>query len=92
MYTSGLARTTMSRYVNLNTFRLAASAYIFYFIYLLRLNLELYIIPNRDGWYGLYLDDTLLDGFSARCPTFDRSVHRVRGRVGTSRLSWKCGQ
>jgi len=24
-----------------------------------------------DGTYGLYLDDTLLDGSSARCPTFD---------------------
>ncbi|KAL0952980.1 hypothetical protein HGRIS_007192 [Hohenbuehelia grisea] len=26
-----------------------------------------------DGQYGLYLDDTLLDGSSARCPTFDNA-------------------
>lgn len=30
-----------------------------------------FYIQNRDGRYGLYLDDTLLDGSSARCPTFD---------------------
>ena len=28
-------------------------------------------IINRNGRYGLYLDDTLLDGSSARCPTFE---------------------
>lgn len=26
---------------------------------------------SRDGHYGLYLDDTLSDGSSARCPTFE---------------------
>ena len=34
MYTTGLGRTTMSRYVNLSTFRLAAGAYIFYFYFI----------------------------------------------------------
>lgn len=33
--------------------------------------LELIISTYRDGHYGLYLDDTLSDGSSARCPTFD---------------------
>jgi hypothetical protein len=28
-------------------------------------------IYHRDSHYGLYLDDTLFDGSSARCPTFD---------------------
>jgi TLD protein len=26
---------------------------------------------NRDGHYGLYLDETLFEGSSARCPTFN---------------------
>ena len=26
---------------------------------------------DRDGSYGLYLDETLFDGSSARCPTFE---------------------
>ena len=26
---------------------------------------------HRDGHYGLYLDETLYDGSSARCPTFN---------------------
>ena len=26
---------------------------------------------HRDGHYGLYLDETLYEGSSARCPTFD---------------------
>ena len=25
----------------------------------------------RDGYYGLYLDETLYEGSSARCPTFN---------------------
>jgi hypothetical protein len=28
-------------------------------------------VSFRDGNYGLYLDDTLFDGTSAWCPTFD---------------------
>ena len=60
--------TGKNDYVNPSTSPLAAGAYIFYFIYLLCQTLELYIILNRDGRYGLYLDDTLLDGSSARCP------------------------
>jgi hypothetical protein len=69
MYTTGLGRTTMSRYVNLSTFCLAAGAYIFYFYLFIVSNSE--IILNRDGRYRLYLDDTLLDGSSARCSTFE---------------------
>jgi hypothetical protein len=34
-------------------------------------SIQLYIILNRDGRYGLYLDDTLLDGSLAHCPTFE---------------------
>lgn len=29
---------------------------------------------DRDGHYGLYLDETLYEGSSARCPTFDNDV------------------
>ena len=29
---------------------------------------------HREGKYGLYLDSNLIDGSSARCPTFDNGV------------------
>ena len=28
-------------------------------------------VVHRDGYYGLYLDETLYEGSSAHCPTFD---------------------
>jgi hypothetical protein len=66
---NGPARTTMSHSANLNTSLLAAGtsppSHILSGSYIT------FYINNRDGRYGLYLDDTLLDGSSARCPTFD---------------------
>ena len=55
-----------------------------YFIYLFcqtLVSIPLYIILNRAGRYGLYLNDTLLDGSSAHCShsRTNRFVHRVRG-------------
>lgn len=29
------------------------------------------VVLHRDGHYGLYLDESLFDGSSAPCPTFD---------------------
>ncbi|KAF7307892.1 Zn(2)-C6 fungal-type domain-containing protein [Mycena kentingensis (nom. inval.)] len=42
-----------------------------------------------DGHYGLYLDDSLLDGSSARCPTFDNEAlcsSPTRKRDGTAKF------
>jgi hypothetical protein len=93
MYTSGLGRTTMSRYVNLSTSRLAAGAYIFYFIY--SWNCILFLT----GTVGMDYTSTTRSSMGLRLAVphsrTNRFVHRVRGRVGTSRLSvwgWKCGQ
>ncbi|KAF8957182.1 TLD-domain-containing protein [Flammula alnicola] len=49
-----------------------------------------------DGHYGLYLDDTLFDGSSAPCPTFDNEplCSPARERVRQLRSSvwgWRCG-
>jgi len=60
------------------------------FIYFLRLTLELYIIPNRDGRYGLYLDDTLLDGSSARCPTFENEPLCSPGTRKGGNVTFEC--
>ena len=55
--------------------------------------LVLYLLKNwfiSDGHYGLYLDDTLYDGSSAPCPTFDNeafcSPGPKKGRNGYSRI------
>ena len=32
---------------------------------------DLLTLSYRDGHYGLYLDESLFDGSSAPCPTFD---------------------
>lgn len=40
---------------------------------------------SRDGKYGLFLDSSLFDGSSARCPTFDNDAlcgpERTEGTV-----------
>ncbi|EPQ55488.1 TLD-domain-containing protein [Gloeophyllum trabeum ATCC 11539] len=43
-----------------------------------------------DGHYGLYLDDTLLDGSSARCPTFGNEPLCSRGPRKGENVSFEC--
>jgi len=43
-----------------------------------------------DGHYGLYLDDTLLDGSSARCPTFDNEPLCSLGANKGETVSFEC--
>ncbi|KAI0309573.1 TLD-domain-containing protein [Amylostereum chailletii] len=45
-----------------------------------------------DGTYGLYLDDTLYDGSSARCPTFDNEPLCAPGpkKAGTGTVAFEC--
>ena len=45
-----------------------------------------------DGHYGLYLDDTLYDGSSAPCPTFDNGPLCSPGpkKPGTATVEFEC--
>ncbi|KAJ7607490.1 TLD-domain-containing protein [Roridomyces roridus] len=45
-----------------------------------------------DGHYGLYLDDTLFDGSSARCPTFDNEplCSGATGKGGNGNVNFEC--
>ncbi|KAL4255640.1 Oxidation resistance protein 1 [Pleurotus pulmonarius] len=43
-----------------------------------------------DGHYGLYLDDTLFDGSSARCPTFDNDPLCSPGPKKAGAVSFEC--
>ncbi|KAF8815291.1 hypothetical protein BYT27DRAFT_7080274, partial [Phlegmacium glaucopus] len=45
-----------------------------------------------DGHYGLYLDDTLYDGSSAPCLTFDNEplCSPVLKKDGTSTVEFEC--
>jgi hypothetical protein len=66
MCTSGQGRMTTWRSVNPNTYLLVEGK--------LLLHQPMHDSPSdpfsSDGKYGLYVDDTLLDGSSAMCPTF----------------------
>lgn len=45
----------------------------------------------RDGHYGLYLDDTLFEGSSASCPTFDNEPLCTSNVVGIVRtVKFEC--
>ncbi|KAF9494142.1 TLD-domain-containing protein [Pleurotus eryngii] len=43
-----------------------------------------------DGHYGLYLDDTLFDGSSAKCPTFDNDPLCSPGPEKAGAVSFEC--
>jgi len=43
-----------------------------------------------DGRYGLYLDDTLLDGSSARCPTFENEPLYSPGTRKGGNVTFEC--
>ena len=47
---------------------------------------------NSDGHYGLYLDDTLYDGSSAPCPTFNNEPLCSSGpkKAGTVTVEFEC--
>ncbi|KAF8815274.1 TLD-domain-containing protein, partial [Phlegmacium glaucopus] len=47
---------------------------------------------ENDGHYGLYLYDTLYDGSSAPCPTFDNKPLCLSGpkKAGTSTVEFEC--
>jgi hypothetical protein len=47
-------------------------------------------IHARDGHYGLYLDDTLSDGSSARCPTFDNEPLCSAGPRQGENVTFEC--
>lgn len=63
---NGPERTTTSRYVNQIIFPLVEGPFLP--CLLSRYKAEM---SFSDGHYGLYLDDTLSDGSSAPCPTFN---------------------
>jgi hypothetical protein len=46
--------------------------------------------PYRDGLYGLYLDDTLLDGSSACCPMFDNKLLCSAGTRKGGSVTFEC--
>lgn len=57
------------RFVNLDSFRLVEGEGFWF-----PLNNRSELMICRDGAYGLYLDDTLYEGTSARSMTFDNEV------------------
>ncbi len=44
----------------------------------------------RDGQYGLYLDESLFDGSSAPCPTFDNEVLCSPGPDKAGAAAFEC--
>lgn len=48
------------------------------------------ISPPSDGNYGLYLDDTLYDGSSARCPTFENEPLCSAGPKKGGAVAFEC--
>ena len=44
----------------------------------------------RDGYYGLYLDETLYEGSSARCPTFDNDSLCASAPSRTGTATFEC--
>jgi TLD len=44
----------------------------------------------RDGHYGLYLDETLFDGSSAPCPTFDNEPLCSAGERKGGEVTFEC--
>jgi TLD len=45
---------------------------------------------NRDGHYGLYLDETLNEGSSARCPTFNNDPLCASDPSKAGSVSFEC--
>jgi len=86
-YTSGLVRTTTSRYVKLDTSPLVAGAYN---LTVCKISGSQIWIHKRNGGYGLYLDDTLLDGSSARCPTFENEPLCSPGTRKGGNVTFEC--
>lgn len=44
----------------------------------------------RDGHYGLYLDESLFNGSSARCPTFDNEPLCSPGPMRAGMVPFEC--
>ena len=51
---------------------------------------QAYSSLSSDGHYGLYLDDTLSDGSSARCPTFDNEPLCSPGPRQGENVTFEC--
>ena len=51
---------------------------------------SLFITRFRDGHYGLYLDETLSDGSSAHCPTFDNEPLCSAGPRQGEAVTFEC--
>ncbi len=47
-------------------------------------------ISSSDGHYGLYLDDTLFDGSSAPCPTFNNEPLCSPGPKKGATVTFEC--
>ena len=61
---------------------------LFFFFYPAGLKTER--VTTRDGKYGLYLDETLFDGSSAPCPTFDNDPLCSSGENKTGAATFEC--
>jgi hypothetical protein len=51
---------------------------------------DLTVNPCREGQYGLYLDDSLSEGSSARCPTFDNEPLCSLGPKKGGAVTFEC--
>lgn len=77
---------TMSLFASLNTSHSAEGMCIFA-VNILSFSL---MRTSRDGRYGLYLDDTLIDGSSACCPTFENEPLCSAGPKKGGNVSFEC--
>ena len=61
-------------------------------LFSLSLSLSSYNWRSSDGHYGLYLDDTLNNGSSSPCPTFDNEPLCSPGpkKAGTATVEFDC--
>lgn len=72
--TNGPGKTTISRFVNPTLSLLVEGLCRIFLFCVVPPSDNSYCIPFRDGSYGLYLDDTLFQGTSARSITFANEI------------------
>ena len=83
---SGRGRTSTWHFVSLNIFRSVEGKCPLSFVRISSKRIK----PHSDGAYGLYLDESLFDGSSARCPTFDNEPLCSPGDKRGRAVSFEC--
>lgn len=87
MFTNGPERMIMLLSAGLIIFHSAGGRYLFP---LPSFHQLMCIFIHSNGRYGLYLENTLLDGSSASCPTFENEPLCSAGLKKAGNVSFEC--